>query len=130
MYDAIYSQWSQINKNLVSSYPVLPVDFEGNFPAAPFLLFELLLPEMDTDEFGVIYHLRGQAIYQIYSPARLGKRLPLQIAATLNNLAYTQPTPNLTISSSGVAPLGRDPHDSSLLRHDVSLNFVYYKEHP
>lgn len=102
---------------------MFPADYRGDLPPPPFLKFELVINEVEAFAVAGGSGATGVMIFQIYTREGLGQKEAYSIAASLASELSRRSVSNLTTLAGGITPVSEP---STLLRHDLSINFSYY----
>ena len=133
MYTQIRTDIFQVmNKfNLASSVPLFPVDYTGSVNPGDaedaYILFELLLPNIEIVSYSAGVKIEGYLIFNIYTRKGFGPKKALEVADTLNT--YFQGTTvngRLQFFQSNLSSTKEDTDNHSLNRTEYMIRFNTY----
>lgn len=120
-----YEAWATAIQAL--PFDVLPADYRGPVSTPEFVRFSVLFPNSNVISFSSDVALSGLAIFQLYTKSGYGQNAAITKAAELENLLALKNLSQVIQTGVGtLQPLGQDPADPTLFRHDYTLPFSFY----
>jgi hypothetical protein len=113
---------------LLSEYPMLPAEFEGDISSVPYVKIAIVTSPVTNNDYSGGGKVHGVIQFSVFYLNSNGPLSGLGVVSYLEENLNNQQINRLQTFMGGSQPMGLDPSNRSLARRDFSLPFLYHGE--